>query len=87
MPKPVCKGEAVKFIKEREGIDTIFGAGDSILDNDFLKICDYAFVPSHGELINEGIHRSNYLFTVHQGVMAGEEILHRITNAVTEKSI
>ncbi|KOP83132.1 hypothetical protein LIS82_17600 [Cytobacillus solani] len=86
MPKPVCKGEAVKFIKEREGIHTVFGAGDSILDNDFLKICDYAFVPSHGELKNEGIHCSNYLFTVQQGVMAGEEILHRISNAATEKS-
>ncbi|WP_102274857.1 HAD family hydrolase [Cytobacillus massiliigabonensis] len=86
MPKPVCKGEAVKFIKEREGIQTVFGAGDSILDNDFLKLCDYAYVPSHGELKNEGIGRSNYLFTAHQGVLAGEEILHSILNTVTEKS-
>ncbi|WP_057764029.1 Cof-type HAD-IIB family hydrolase [Cytobacillus praedii] len=87
MPKPVCKGEAVKFIKEREGIHTVFGAGDSILDNDFLKICDYAFVPSHGELKNEEIHQSNYLFTDYQGIMAGEEILHRISTTVTEKII
>lgn len=87
MPKPVCKGEAVQFIKEREGIQTVFGAGDSILDNDFLKICDQAYVPSHGELKSEGIGRSNYLFTVHQGVVAGEEILHNISKAVTKISI
>jgi hydroxymethylpyrimidine pyrophosphatase-like HAD family hydrolase len=86
MPKPVCKGEAVKFIKEREGIQTIFGAGDSVLDNDFLKLCDYAYVPSHGELSNQGNHRFNYLFSMHQGVMAGEEILHRISNVLKEKT-
>lgn len=87
MPKPVSKGEAVQFIKEREGIHTVFGAGDSILDNDFLKICDYAYVPSHGELKNEGICHSNYLYTACKGVFAGEEILHRISSAVIEKSI
>ncbi|MBU8878956.1 hypothetical protein BGM26_08150 [Bacillus sp. FJAT-29790] len=78
VPKPVCKGEAVKFIKEREGIHTVFGAGDSLLDHDFLKVCEYPFVPLHGELANEkGI---NYLISQRRGIKAGEEILFEITD-------
>lgn len=74
MPKPVCKGEAVMFIKEREGINTLFGAGDSLLDYDFLKVCDYPLVPSHGELVKEKIIE-HFLITEKWGVQAGEEIL------------
>ncbi|MEM5592569.1 hypothetical protein AAHH67_14175 [Niallia circulans] len=35
MPSPVCKGEAIKYIKEREGIEQTIGAGDSLLDLPF----------------------------------------------------
>ncbi|MBP2241260.1 hydroxymethylpyrimidine pyrophosphatase-like HAD family hydrolase [Cytobacillus eiseniae] len=78
MPVPVCKGEAVKFIKEREGIHHIFGAGDSLLDDDFLKICDQSYIPSHGELINSHINCNHYKQTQNKGVMAGEEIIEGI---------
>ncbi|MBS4190926.1 hypothetical protein KHA94_12110 [Bacillus sp. FJAT-49705] len=79
MPIPICKGEAVKFIKVREGINTAFGAGDSLLDNDFLRQCDYSFVPSHGELAKNDRFNKHYIYTKKWGVKAGEEILTEIT--------
>ncbi len=74
VPNPVCKGEAIRYIKEREGIKTIVGAGDSRLDQDFLKLCDIRFVPRHGEIVANGLH-DDYQITNSYGVKAGEEIL------------
>ncbi|MEH7524432.1 hypothetical protein V7149_14320 [Bacillus sp. JJ1503] len=87
MPNPISKGEAVKFIKEREGILTVYGAGDSLLDHDFLKDCDFPFVPSHGELANENIEDAHYMLTNKRGVMAGEEILSKIFRNITDVTI
>ncbi|QED48328.1 hypothetical protein [Cytobacillus dafuensis] len=78
MPMPISKGEAVKFIKARESINTAFGAGDSLLDDDFLRQCDYSFVPSHGELAKEENINKQYIITKKWGVKAGEEILLEI---------
>ncbi|WNS73918.1 hypothetical protein RRV45_13425 [Bacillus sp. DTU_2020_1000418_1_SI_GHA_SEK_038] len=87
MPNPISKGEAVRFIKEREGISTVYGAGDSLLDHDFLKDCDFPFVPSHGELANEFNEDYHYTLTNTRGVMAGEEILAEIFKTVTNKPL
>ncbi|GLB57877.1 HAD family hydrolase [Cytobacillus sp. NCCP-133] len=85
MPAPICKGEAVKFIKEREGVTTLFGAGDSILDHDFLKFCDYSFVPKHGELAKMDSLCLLYKISNKRGVMAGEEILAEILGHIKQK--
>lgn len=81
MPMPISKGEAVTFIKEREGINTVFGAGDSLLDYDFLKICDYPLVPAHGELVKEKIIE-HFVISEKVGVQAGEEILYMIADTL-----
>ncbi|MCM3704870.1 hypothetical protein M3205_03940 [Cytobacillus firmus] len=85
MPNPICKGEAVKFIQEREGASMVFGAGDSMLDHDFLKYCDYAYVPAHGELAAEKSISSHYLTSANIGTAAGEEILNNILNSIKER--
>ena len=77
MPNPISKGEAVSFIKDREGIDTLIGAGDSLLDEDFLVKCDHCFIPSHGELAENNASLS-YISTERQGAYAGEEILEKL---------
>lgn len=83
MPNPICKGEALQFIREREGIQTIIGAGDSILDYDFLRHCQQAMVPNHGELIQRGeIRKLTCSVTSEQGVWAGEEILDAVSKTV-----
>lgn len=85
MPNPISKGEAVSFVKEREGIHTLIGAGDSLLDEDFLVKCDHSFIPAHGELAGDhGL--MTYISTKNRGAYAGEEILESI-NMFLKKSI
>ncbi|MBO0958255.1 hypothetical protein J1P26_00800 [Neobacillus sp. MM2021_6] len=84
IPKAISKGSALEYICNREGMKTIAGAGDSILDWDFLKNCQHRFIPNHGELVNELANMSilskvtgtiNHILTENHGILAGEEIL------------
>lgn len=86
VPTPVSKGEAIKYIKEREGIKTIIGAGDSRLDQDFLKLCDVGYVPRHGEIVANGTIHGGYQITKSYGVKAGEEILACVKNILPTSS-
>lgn len=81
MPNPISKGEAVSFIKAREGITTLMGAGDSLLDEDFLVKCDHSFIPAHGELSGNN-ELLSYLTTEKQGAYAGEEIVQKIIGII-----
>ena len=54
----------------------IAGAGDSILDWDFLRNCHYRFVPAHGELARVS-GTKDYTLTKNKGVGAGEEIIQQ----------
>jgi len=78
MPIPICKGEAIKYIKEREGIEQTIGAGDSVLDFPFLNICQFAYIPSHGELTLEEIKNPTHNLTIQKGAFAGEEIVSNV---------
>lgn len=78
MPSPVCKGEAIKYIKEKEGVEKSIGAGDSLLDYPFLNICQKAYIPSHGELTLEEIKNQTHNITIQKGVFAGEEIVKNV---------
>ncbi|EKN69509.1 hypothetical protein BABA_08781 [Neobacillus bataviensis LMG 21833] len=84
IPKAISKGSALEYICNREGAKAIAGAGDSILDWDFLVNCQHRFIPNHGELVNELSSMSmlsrvtgtnNHILTESRGVNAGEEIL------------
>jgi HAD superfamily hydrolase (TIGR01484 family) len=77
MPNPISKGEAASFVKEREGISTLIGAGDSLLDEDLLVKCDHSFIPAHGELAEDN-GLLTYIDTEQRGALAGEEILEKI---------
>jgi 3-deoxy-D-manno-octulosonate 8-phosphate phosphatase KdsC-like HAD superfamily phosphatase len=61
------------------------GAGDSVLDWDFLKNCTYRFVPSHGELLKV-MGPADITLTNQLGVAAGEEILDRFLHALSLKA-
>ncbi len=76
IPNAISKGAALSFISHRLGMNVAAGAGDSILDWDFLKYCKYRFVPRHGELaaIRSELKRN---LTKNIGVQAGEEILQQ----------
>ncbi|PKG24037.1 hypothetical protein [Niallia nealsonii] len=79
MPLPICKGEAIKYIQKREGITTVFGAGDSILDAPFLAVCDSPFIPRHGEIALQWKNGNSHDdFTKSSGAYAGEEIIQKV---------
>ncbi|MEH7418197.1 hypothetical protein V7266_23290 [Neobacillus drentensis] len=78
IPQAISKGNALNFICQLEGVKTVAGAGDSILDWDFLKNCQHRFVPNHGELAKHLAYVSggcNSILTINKGVRAGEEII------------
>ncbi|MFJ5715152.1 hypothetical protein [Neobacillus sp. NPDC093127] len=85
IPRAISKGDALEFICNCEGTKAIAGAGDSILDWDFLQNCQYRFVPRHGELTD--LENTNGLtITRKKGVDAGEEILHQFLKLIPIKS-
>ncbi|WP_160721195.1 hypothetical protein [Bacillus sp. USDA818B3_A] len=80
VPKAISKGNALDFICHLEGVEAVAGAGDSLLDWDFLKNCQARFVPNHGELarhmeITSG--NGTPILTKSSGVRAGEEIIQQ----------
>ncbi|GHH98276.1 hypothetical protein [Neobacillus kokaensis] len=85
IPKAISKGAALDYICQREGISEIAGAGDSILDWDFLRNCQHRFVPKHGELAN--MSEMNAFTVIYRtGINAGEEILNQIVNLLPRES-
>lgn len=84
IPKSISKGKALEYICNREGMEAIAGAGDSVLDWDFLKNCRQRIVPSHGELKNS-IGIADIKLTKQIGVTAGEEILQHFLAALSIK--
>jgi hydroxymethylpyrimidine pyrophosphatase-like HAD family hydrolase len=84
IPNAISKGKALEFICNREGMEAMAGAGDSVLDWDFLKDCRYRFVPSHGELLNVR-GPADITLTNQLGVAAGEEILQQFLNVLSLK--
>ncbi|MDQ0155121.1 HAD family hydrolase [Robertmurraya andreesenii] len=81
MPLSISKGEAVRFIQEREGISTLIGAGDSSFDDDFLRICQYPFVLGHGELAQKPL-KEHYQVIKEEGVKGGEMLLNSILKLI-----
>jgi hydroxymethylpyrimidine pyrophosphatase-like HAD family hydrolase len=74
IPNAINKGAALSFICNREGKEAYAGAGDSVLDWDFLQYCSHRFVPRHGELASiDGLY--DLTLTKNSGAAAGEEIL------------
>lgn len=82
VPVPVTKQDAVAEVARRTGVDRIIAAGDSLLDRPMLQSADLAFRPAHGELHDAGYQDSNLRVTDARGILAGEEILHRMLGLV-----
>jgi hydroxymethylpyrimidine pyrophosphatase-like HAD family hydrolase len=76
IPRAISKGDALEYISKLEGKEVIAGAGDSVLDWDFLKNCKYRYVPAHGELARVS-GTNDFSLTKNYGVGAGEEIIHQ----------
>ena len=82
VPRPVTKSAALEEVRLRTGADTVFAAGDSLLDQGMLEAATGAFRPAHGELHDVAFTAANLTVTDADGVMAGEELLRRLGDAV-----
>ncbi|PLS03522.1 HAD family hydrolase [Neobacillus cucumis] len=82
VPKAISKGNALDYICKLEGGKAVVGAGDSLLDWDFLKDCHYRFIPNHGELARHlgtvAFEDESSIITKNSGVSAGEEIIQQV---------
>ncbi|XJZ25884.1 hypothetical protein ACF5W4_10760 [Bacillota bacterium Lsc_1132] len=85
IPKPINKGDALSYICDREGINAAAGAGDSVLDWEFLARCKFRFVPRDGELASE-LNETDAILTKNRGVLAGEEILQQFLSLLAIKN-
>jgi phosphoserine phosphatase len=81
VPVAVTKAAAVTELRRRLGAETVIAAGDSELDRAMLAEADIAFRPAHGELDDAGYGAPNLTVTDARGVLAGEEILERMSAA------
>ena len=82
VPQPVNKSSAVAEVRRRLGEPTVLAAGDSLLDARMLEEADIAFRPAHGELHEAEFARENLTVTDTAGILAGEELLERVTREV-----
>lgn len=85
IPLAISKGSALEYICQKEGGKAMAGAGDSILDWDFLRDCQYRFVPNHGELVKM-TDTGNISYTKNRGICAGEEILQQFLKLLPIKA-
>ncbi|QTA79161.1 Sucrose-phosphatase-like N-terminal domain-containing protein [Desulfonema limicola] len=84
---PMCltKKNAVKHIADKEDINQIVAAGDSVLDLDLADIADTFISPLHGQIYDSYGENNKYKdisYTDKQGIKAGEEILENVVNII-----
>lgn len=82
-PKHVNKGEAVKYVADREGIKNIITSGDSLLDYDMAQISNLFISPQHGDIYNlSEVDRNTVKFTNESGMSASHEILEFVLKEI-----
>jgi trehalose-6-phosphatase len=80
VPDHVTKGAAVRYVKELSGAQSVFAAGDSLLDESMLLVADEAMAPNHGELYRKYGSHDRIRFTERSGIRASEDILDALMN-------
>ncbi|MDP4127854.1 MAG: HAD hydrolase family protein [Bacillota bacterium] len=87
VPRNINKKEAIQYIREKENINDVVAAGDSLLDLEMLKAAELAIAPAHGELYSLSKQSFSGLetikFTQRSGIEAAEEILDLVQGRVS----
>lgn len=88
VPAVVNKRDAVIYVKEIENRTKVFASGDSLLDLPLVNFADHSIVPAHGEIHH--FHQTagtdkTIPFTSHTGILASEEILVWVIDALKKK--
>ncbi|WMJ79896.1 HAD family hydrolase [Clostridium sp. MB40-C1] len=84
VPSAVNKWDAVLYIKQKERIDKVVSAGDSLLDYPILINAEYSMCASHGELFkmiqDKILNKEHIVLTDSMGIDASEEIVNNVVN-------
>ncbi|TKG92288.1 hypothetical protein EYV94_18745 [Puteibacter caeruleilacunae] len=76
MPHFISKGDAIKYVCECLGESRYIAAGDSLLDLPLLVNAQKAYIPGHGEIFEQGLHREyDVIICKNEGVTASVQIL------------
>lgn len=86
VPNVINKADAVKYIQNVTGEETLISAGDSKLDLPLLEVSNHAICPRHGELYKT-IDVKKISITNTHGIKASEEILERVQTICTESTV
>ena len=83
VPEPLDKAAAVREVARRMSADTVFAAGDALLDAELLRSADRGVHPSSGELaeinwVAPGVHR-----VPGTGARGGEQIVDWLIGQVS----
>ncbi|PAQ14250.1 haloacid dehalogenase [Bacillaceae bacterium SAOS 7] len=84
IPKPVNKWDAVQYLSENAGKNTVFSAGDSYLDVCLVEQASFGLIPRHGEAAKNNLHLP---LTQTEGILAAEEIIETMLAKVAESNI
>ncbi|TFE22833.1 HAD family hydrolase [Cohnella luojiensis] len=87
VPDHVTKGAAVRYVKELSGEQSVFAAGDSLLDESMLLVADEAMAPNHGELYRKYGSHDRIRFTERSGIRASEDILDVLMNRMEVRNV
>lgn len=75
VPQPVDKAAAVAEVAARIGADTVFAAGDALLDAQLLRSATRGVHPSAGELAETGWSAPGVHRVPGEGALGGEQIV------------
>lgn len=75
VPRSLRKSAALTEVARRADAETVFAAGDSLLDADLLEAADLGIAAAHGELVASGWRAPHVTITEQHGVLGGQEIV------------
>lgn len=74
LPRHICKGRALDYLRERTGADAVMAAGDSLLDVELLLAAEERWCPRDAELVALGRVPPGTRVTRGVHVLAAEQI-------------
>lgn len=80
LPDCIRKEHAVAFLLGKMNGKISISAGDSVMDLEMLRLTNYAIAPKHKTFAEDFM-----CVTHHEGLVAGEEILHYIKKVISKK--
>ncbi|WP_059283363.1 HAD family hydrolase [Bacillus coahuilensis] len=84
VPRVISKWNAVEYVANILGVETVFTAGDSLLDYDLLRQGTHSIAPKHGEVCQ---YDSSLKISKEEGIIVAEQILDEVHVTLEKKLV